>query len=188
MVAAVVWTHLYSNYPFIYCNNVVQPAGMTTLDIKYKTHPHDGTPGKPWEDFEERLMDIAAGMNDDRGWSLADVLNRLDEGSAGGPAIVLNNADGRKALAAYRKRQKDAYSLIAVHELDKDHRTHMAQNHFQNGPDAWDYLTALMREPVTLMQLREHDKHWDDMDILSDVGVSANSVVLMVSKNKGRKC
>ena len=87
MLAAVVWTHLYSNYPFIYCNNVVQPAGMSTIDIKYKTHPHDGTPGKSWEDFEERLMDIAAGMNDDRGWSLADALNRRDEESAGGPAI-----------------------------------------------------------------------------------------------------
>ena len=157
---------------------------MTTIDIKFKTHPHDGTPGKSWEDFEERLMDIAAGMNDDRGWSLADALNRRDEGSAGGPAIVANNADGRKALAAYRKRQNDAYSLIAVHELDKDHRTHMAQNHFQNGPDAWDYLTALMREPVTLMQLREHDKHWNALDILSDVGVNPNTVVLMVSKIK----
>ena len=46
---------------------MVQPAGMTTIDIKYKTQPHDGTPGKPWEDFEERLMDVAAGVNDERG-------------------------------------------------------------------------------------------------------------------------
>ena len=184
MLAAVVWTHWYSNYPFIYCNNVVQPAGMTTIDIKYKTQPHDGTPGKAWESFEERLLDVAAGANDDRGWSLADTLNRIDEGSAGGPAIVLNNADGRKALAGYRKRQKDAYSLIAVHELDADHRTHISQNHFQNGPDAWDYLTGLMREPVTLMQLREHDKRWNALDIISDVGVSANTIVMMVSKIK----
>ena len=58
---------------------------MSTVDIKYLTDPHDGTPGQPWEDFEERLLDVAAGMMDkDRGWSLADsthCLNRVDEGS-----------------------------------------------------------------------------------------------------------
>ena len=129
-------------------------------------------------------MDVAAGVSDERGWSLADALSRTDEGSAGGPAIVIGNADGRKAMALYRRRQKDSYSLIAVHELDADHRTHMAQNHFQVGPDAWDYLTGLMREPVTNMQLREHDKRWDALDIITDVGVSANTVVLMVSKIK----
>ena len=52
---------------------------MTTIDIKYLTQPHDGTPGKPWEDFEQRLMDVAAGKTDDRGWSLADCLNAIDE-------------------------------------------------------------------------------------------------------------
>ena len=55
---------------------------MTTVDVKYLTHPHDGTPGKPWEDFEQRLLDIAAGKSDDRGWSLADCLNGDDEGGA----------------------------------------------------------------------------------------------------------
>ena len=72
---------------------------MTTIDIKYKTQPHDGMPGKPWEDFEERLINVAAGINDERGYSLADCFNRIDEGSAGGPAIVIGNADGRKAMA-----------------------------------------------------------------------------------------
>ena len=41
-----------------------------------------------------------------------------------------------------------------------------------------------MREPVTNMQLREHDKRWDALDIITDVGVSANTIVLMVSKIK----
>ena len=35
--------------------------------------------------------------------------------------------------------------MVSVHELDVDHRSHMVQNHFQNGPDAWDYLIAIMR-------------------------------------------
>ena len=45
---------------------------MTTIDIKYKTLPHDGTPGKPWEDFEKRLMDVAAGVSDERGGRCVD--------------------------------------------------------------------------------------------------------------------
>ena len=52
-------------------------SGGTTVDIKYLTQPHDGTPGKPWDDFEERLLDVASGKTDERGWSLADCLNQI---------------------------------------------------------------------------------------------------------------
>ena len=157
---------------------------MATIDVKYLTQPHDGTPGKPWEDFEERLLDVAAGKSDDRGWSLADCLNEVDEGSAGGPAMPGGAADLRDAESKQRKRLKQSYALIATHVLDPDHRSHMTQNHFQNGPAAWTYLKDLMREPVTRLQLRDHDKRWDALDILSDVGVNANSIVLMTAKIK----
>ena len=62
---------------------------MATIDIKYLTQPHDGTPGTPWDDFEERILSVAAGKTDDRGWSLADVFNGVDEGAAGGPPVHL---------------------------------------------------------------------------------------------------
>ena len=52
----------------------------TTIDIKYLTEPHNGEIGKTWDDFEQRLLDVAAGKVDDRGWSLADNLNGVDEG------------------------------------------------------------------------------------------------------------
>ena len=45
---------------------------MTTVEIKYLTQPHDGTPGTPKDDCEERILSVAAGKTDDRGWSLAD--------------------------------------------------------------------------------------------------------------------
>ena len=51
----------------------------------------------------------------------------------------------------------------------------MAQNHFQDGPAAWNYLVAIMRTPVSRLQLREHDKVWDAIDILTDVGVVADA-------------
>ena len=105
-------------------------SGGSTIDIKYLTQPHDGTPGKPWDDFEERLLDVASGKTDERGWSLADCLNRLDEGGIGGPPMP-GGAAARQAAACRRKRLKESYSLVTIHELDVDH--------FQNGPDAWDY-------------------------------------------------
>ena len=97
------------------------PAGagagnMTTVDVKYLTQPHDGTPGKPWEDFEQRLLDIATGKSDDRGWSLADCLNGDDEGGAAGPAIAGPAAQQLKATQARRKRLRGSCSLIAVHD------------------------------------------------------------------------
>ena len=46
---------------------------MATIDIKYLAQPHDGTPGTSWDDFEERILSVAAGKTDDRGWSLATV-------------------------------------------------------------------------------------------------------------------
>ena len=55
---------------------------MATVDVKYDTTPHDGTPGPPWDDFEERILGVAAGRTDDRGWSLADCANQTDEGGA----------------------------------------------------------------------------------------------------------
>ena len=76
-------------------------SGGTTIDIKYLTQPHDGTPGKPWDDFEERLLDVASGKTDERGWSLADCLNRVDEGSAGGPPMP-----GGAALPKYCQRHR----------------------------------------------------------------------------------
>ena len=77
-------------------------SGGTTIDIKYLTQPHDGTPGKPWDDFEERLLDVASIKTDELGWSLADTLNRVDEGSAGGPPMP---AGGGAALQLPQKHK-----------------------------------------------------------------------------------
>ena len=70
------------------------------------------------------------------GWSLADCVMQTDEGSAGGPAMPAGAAALAKAQAARRKRFKESYSIIYKHELDEDHRSHIAQNHFQDGPGA----------------------------------------------------
>ena len=63
---------------------------MATVDVKYLTVPHDGTPGTPWDDFEERILGVAAGKTDDRGWSLAEFRD----------VMMNNNAPLRDTLAA----------------------------------------------------------------------------------------
>ena len=73
-----------------------------TTDVKYDTTPHDGTPGQPWEEFKLRLRNVAT-RSDERGYSLVDNLDGIDEG---GPARVetmdspseLSAADGLPVL------------------------------------------------------------------------------------------
>ena len=74
---------------------------MATVEVKYLTQPHDGTPGTPWDDFEERILGVASGKTDERGWSLADTLNDVDEGGAAGPPMP-GGAAAAKAMAARR--------------------------------------------------------------------------------------
>ena len=138
---------------------------MATIDIKYQTQPHDGQPGTPWDDFEERIKGVLSGYSDERGWSLADCVMQTDEGSAGGPAMPGiapgAAAANAKALAAQRKRFKESYSILYKHELDEDHRSHIAQNHFQDGPAAWAYLILVMRTAPTRLELRVQEKRWE---------------------------
>ena len=50
-----------------------------SVDVKYDTTPCDGTPGRPWEDFKQRLRNIAT-RTDERGFSLVDHFDGMDEG------------------------------------------------------------------------------------------------------------
>ena len=157
---------------------------MATIDIKYLTQPHDGQPGTPWDDFEERILNVLAGKSCENGWSLADCVRQIDEGSAGGPAMPGAAAALAKAQSCQHKRFKDSYAIITQHELDTDHRSHMSQNHFQDGPGAWAYLISVMRTVPTRLEERAQDKRWDDMDIMSDVGVEENSLLKMSARMK----
>ena len=152
---------------------------MATIDIKYLTQPHDGQPGTPWDDFEERMLNVLSGKSCENGWSLADCVRQVDEGSVGGPAMPTGNAALTKAQACQRKRLKDSYAIITAHELDTDHRSHMSQNHFQDGPGAWAYLISVMRTVPTRLEERVQEKRWEDLDIMTDVGVEENSLLKM---------
>ena len=154
-----------------------------SVDVKYDFTPHDGTPGKPYDDFEDRLLNYSASEVDDRGWSHADHYQGVDEGGALGPAMPApGTADGRKAINARRKREKSSYGLLTKHITDLEHVKEMKSNHFQNGRSAFAYYRGACSTPVDRMQIRELDGEWDGLDLLADVGVNENSIKLMTKK------
>ena len=116
-----------------------------SIDVKYDFTPHDGTPGKSFEDFEDRLLNYLSREVDDRGWSLADHLLEIDEGGANGPANPNAGADLQKAIKAMRKRTKSSYGFVTKHVLDADHLKEMKTSHFQDGVGAWQYYLAACR-------------------------------------------
>ena len=164
-------------------------SGSSQVDVKYDFTPHDGTPGKPFDQFEKRLVNFAASVTDDRGFSLADHLLGTDEGGPLNPAMPVG-AGAAKAATARRSRQKKSYALLTKHELDEDHVNHMSRHHFQDGHAAMRYLRGACQEAVDALKLRDLNKEWDDIDLLIDIGVHENSIKFLVkhirSKNAER--
>ena len=145
---------------------------------------YDGTPGEQWEQFDERVMNYGTSQTDDRGWSLADCFQGVDEGGPLGPGMPVAPAELRKANAARQKRLRMSYGMIVKHITDPDHVTEMKMSHFQNGPAAYQYLVGACALPVNAMRLRDLNKMWDSLDILADVGVDENSILQIVKKIK----
>ena len=108
-------------------------------DVKYLFTPYDGTPGRQYEDFEEKLLNAGA-KADDEGWSLSDHFLGVDAGSLNGPLFPTAPAANAKAQTAYRKRQINSYALLTQHVLDAEHVSEMRRSYFQNGNGAFLYL------------------------------------------------
>ena len=72
--------------------------------------PYDCTPGEAWEAFDERFVNFAASIVDDRGFSVADYILDIDEGGGGAGALAppAQPAEFRKAQVARQKRNKKA--------------------------------------------------------------------------------
>ena len=148
--------------------------------------PYDCTPGEKWEAFLERLMNYCTNQVDDRGFSIADHILDIDEGGAAPGAFPMppQPAELRKATFARNKRIKRAYGIITQHITDPDHITTIRQNHFQDGQATFNYLTAHCQLAMTQSRLRELDTQWNALDLLTDVGVSENTVLDLVKKIK----
>ena len=101
-----------------------------SVDVKYDTTPCDGTPGQPWEDFKRRLRNVAT-RSDERGYSLADHFDDVDEGGGAswyGKQQIRPNAavDDRRRKGSGEPRdtvRKEGRALMRFHlaplHLDK---------------------------------------------------------------------
>ena len=50
-------------------------------------------------------------------------------------------------------------------------------------------LVRVRRTPVSRMQLLQHDKEWNAIDIITDIGVNANTITLLATRIKqGQEC
>ena len=101
----------------------------------------------------------------------------VDQGAAGGPAFAGTAQQIANQQTAKRIRDKESYGLLAKHELDRDHLSHMRNNHWQDGPSTWNFLRNECAIAMDLLRLRELERQWMDFDILHDVGVNENSIL-----------
>ena len=115
-------------------------ASSSNNEPKFDIEPWDGTPGDAYDKFEIRLLN-AGSRSDDRGWSLSDHLNGIDECSPGGPPAP-GGAAGQKAQAAYRKRQKESYGILIKHITARTITDTLTRNHFQDGRASFVALRA----------------------------------------------
>ena len=113
----------------------------------------------------------------------------IDEGGGaiGAPAMPAAPAELRKALAARRRRQKDAYALLTKHLLHKEHLQHITQNFFQNGRAAYNYLDTALSQVIDQIRLDALDQQWIDLNIITDIGVNENTIKSLVVKLKARR-
>ena len=91
-------------------------------------------------------------------------------------------AAGQKATRLRQKRLKDLYAFIAHHQTDKDVRSYLRTNHFQDPDAAIQYLRTTYRTPMDVITLRQKTKDFDDFDLLQEVGVNENSIALACKK------
>jgi hypothetical protein len=156
---------------------------MPSREDRLDFDDYDGTPGKQWDDFDARLKNYAAGRTDDRGYSVADHLLKVDEGSPGVPMPVGAPTELRKAQAARRRRQKESYAILTKHIARcTDHLKYIHENHFQDGQAAYDYLEAASQAPLNAIRTRELRRLWDDMDLMELVGVQEHSIQILATK------
>ena len=74
--------------------------------------------------------------------------------------------------------------VITKHITDLDHITTLRQMHFQDGQAAFHYLPIACQLAMTQSRLRELDRQWTDLDLITDVGVSENTVLDLLKKIK----
>jgi len=127
-------------------------------------------------------MAYLAGVVDDRGNSLADHILDVDEGgaAAGAMPMPVGAAAAAKANALRLKRRKTLFQKEYKHISDPSVRTHLFNNHYNDGPACHAYIATVSQKPIGRLELRILDKKFDDVSIRDDIGVKEGTIKHLV--------
>ena len=152
------------------------------VDIKLKYDPTDMVPGAAGRIWVRDTL-LTAGSADTQGYSLADcLLRRRDMGAvtaAGAPVPGVPVAAGNVQQAARRTRLKDSFAHVMQHVAEENTRTiygdptHPA---FGNGPLAFEEISAKIVISLSTTELQQLNIEWHTTEIVTEVGVSENTV------------
>ena len=166
-----------------------------TMDIKLLFAQYDMTPGAAGRKFVRDLM-LHGGKTDSHGYSLADCFLRVDAHAvANGQSIVMPPPAGTLAAVGApgavpnaqlldsqrlrRARLKESFKLIVMHISD-EHTLQLVGDptspYFQNGPELYDHISSTVVVPPTTSELNEMKVAFMLVEIVTDVGVSLNTI------------
>ena len=165
------------------------------MDIKIQFEQFDMLPGPTGKRFQRNLL-LHGGKTDSQGYSITDCFLRVDPyavaygqpiilpapaGTILAPGAPLGPA-GVGAIAgrqARKARLKESFSFLIMHLSDPstlDLIGDPASPFFQNGPDTYDWIMQQVIKPPTTGDLQDMTIAFWQIEIITDVGISVNTV------------
>ena len=150
--------------------------------VKLLLNPLASYDSREFEVFKIALLNAGAQIVDDHAQSITDYLTEKDEdGSDERPFTVASVAETRKARFLYNKRKKVAYGLIIQHVSEPSLLEYISGKFRQDGLAAWKYLIDTCEKKMNRAELRKLEAEWAGLNILADVGISANSLKMFAN-------
>ena len=174
-------------------------------DIKTLFELYDCQPNQ--RRFEKFLNSLLAtgGRCDIDGWSLADCLQRFDDGAVTALGAAAPNAGGliaangggapmEKRRGLRRARLKMSFSHLILHLDHPEVKAILSKAPFLgNGPAALDYLRQRCSTPGNTGEQQDKQMEWCSLTIKGNIGIDENTLInldlrLSGSRRSTRRC
>ena len=160
-----------------------------TIDIKALFPLYNCKPGRAARVFKRNALQLLS-ATDARGWSIADCLERRDEGAVqrgedpylgatapNAPQLPAGGINMAQARALRAKRLKDSAAALLMHLDDEAMKDILSLPPFaQNGPEMFDEIMERCLVPLSALEAQEIRARILSLSITYDVGFSENTV------------
>ena len=160
-----------------------------TIDIKALFPLYNCKPGRAARVFKRNALQLLS-ATDARGWSIADCLERRDEGAVqrgedpymgaaapNAPQLPAGGINMAQARALRAKRLKDSAAALLTHLDDEAMKDILSLPPFaQNGPEMFDEIMERCLVPLSALEAQEIRAKILSLSITYDVGFSENTV------------